>query len=115
MYSGFWSVEKNLKCGRYPPTGAKVPSLHWGLLGLSQLDTNAENNQIENLDLFTSLPLANLTSKQKLQVMKRELQQQLLQHATIFEGWSSDVVWLCNCCKPSKNQSSSSKWYNLKW
>ncbi|PLW57159.1 hypothetical protein PCANC_03098 [Puccinia coronata f. sp. avenae] len=77
-----------------------------------QQDNNSGNSA---LHCIVSLPLTNLSNKNKLQVVQKELQQRLLQHAIMVEDWSSDVVWLWSRCQPSNNGSNGlmMRWLEL--
>jgi hypothetical protein len=66
-------------------------------------DNNHENNPLHHI---SSLPLVDLSPKSKLQVLQKELKHRLIQHATMLEDWSSDVLWLWSRCQPSSNQSN---------
>ena len=56
-------------------------------VGIFQLENSSQpdNSATNPWDHITTLPLENLTAKQKLQVVKKELQQQLQQHSMMVE------------------------------
>ncbi|PLW35114.1 hypothetical protein PCASD_12996 [Puccinia coronata f. sp. avenae] len=64
-------------------------------------NSNSENNPFYHI---TNLPLEGLSTQEKLQVVQKELQQQLMQHGRMVEDWSRDVNWLWSRCQPPSNQ-----------
>ncbi|PLW33514.1 hypothetical protein PCANC_16459 [Puccinia coronata f. sp. avenae] len=64
-------------------------------------NSNSKNNPFYHI---TNLPLEGLSTQEKLQVVQKELQQQLMQHGRMVEDWSRDVNWLWSRCQPPSNQ-----------